>query len=236
MNLIGFDLETTGLDVCYDRPVQIGLVSGNLGGPYRIVMNTLVNPGIPISEGAAQITGITDVHVKHAPDYLLALWQANLLASAMQPQLLVTFNGSIYDLPLVAHCTGQEFLPGVAQLDLLDVALRYYPTAENHKLGTLYQAFTGHPLEDAHDATVDILGMLELLERMLSWLGMPLEALVEDMKTPRPWSVMPFSKQHKGKPLSEVPSGFAKWLLNQNAGKPMRPDMKASIEVILGTG
>lgn len=56
--MLGFDLESTGVDVFNDRIVQSALVRINPG--HRPDSRTwLVNPGIPIPEGAAEVHGIT---------------------------------------------------------------------------------------------------------------------------------------------------------------------------------
>ena len=57
-DVLGFDLETTGVDVWSDRIVQSALVRIDAG--KRPVTSTwLVNPGIPIPDEAAAVHGIT---------------------------------------------------------------------------------------------------------------------------------------------------------------------------------
>ena len=55
-----FDLETTGVDVFGDRIVTAYLGRINLRGEVTGSYSWLVNPGVPISEGAAAIHGISD--------------------------------------------------------------------------------------------------------------------------------------------------------------------------------
>ena len=58
-DLLGFDLETTGVNLFEDRPVSFALVSyrggAKIGSSYQ-----LVNPGIPIPPAATAIHHITD--------------------------------------------------------------------------------------------------------------------------------------------------------------------------------
>lgn len=56
--LTSFDLETTGVQVAVDRVVT-GTILGIGGGQEKVVRNWLVNPGIPIPEGAANIHKVT---------------------------------------------------------------------------------------------------------------------------------------------------------------------------------
>ncbi|WP_063729008.1 exonuclease domain-containing protein [Streptomyces sp. RTd22] len=55
---LGFDLETTGVDVETDRIVTAAMVEVLHGVPRRS-WTWLVNPGIPIPDGAAGVHGIT---------------------------------------------------------------------------------------------------------------------------------------------------------------------------------
>lgn len=231
--LLGLDTETTGIDVAVDKPVQIGMVVASPGGLPRVVMNTRSDPCRPIDPGASRVHGIFDKDVKNMPDYRIAAWNCKLMAAALRPDYLVTFNGKLFDVPLLNNSLGEEVFPGLKHIDVLDVAYRYFPGSQQHKLGYLYSEFMAKSLEGAHDAMNDIIGMLELLETMRVKIGMSIEDLATDMETPKPYSIMPISKNHKGKLLSEVPVSFAKWLLDQNVGKEMRPDLRLSMELVV---
>lgn len=58
--LLGFDLETTGVDVFEDRIVTATLIYWADAGTAPVIHEWLVNPGIPIPEGASRVHGITD--------------------------------------------------------------------------------------------------------------------------------------------------------------------------------
>lgn len=231
--LLGLDTETTGIDTSKDKTVQIGMVLAPFGGFPRIVMNTRTNPCQPIDAGASKVHGVYDKDVVSMPDYRIAAWNCQMMAKALNPDYLVTFNGNLFDIPLLNNALGEEVFPGIKHIDVLDIAYRYFPGMEQHRLGFLYQEFTGEQLIGAHDAMADIIGMLKLLSVLQEKIGRPLEEIEVAMRTPQPFQVMPISKQHKGKPLSEVPVSFAKWLLAQNAGKPMRPDLRLSMEMVV---
>src|SRR5690349_18905669 len=58
------DTETTGL---YDaEPVQIAIIRPEDGS---VLLDTLVKPTIPVSEGAARVHGITEERLKDAPPF-----------------------------------------------------------------------------------------------------------------------------------------------------------------------
>src|SRR3954464_107202 len=60
------DFETTGFDPELDRVVEIGVVCFHHGEVSNRV-NWLVQPGMPIPEGAISVHGITDAMVADAP-------------------------------------------------------------------------------------------------------------------------------------------------------------------------
>lgn len=67
--LVVFDTETTGLSVKEDAIVQIAalrILNGRLVEGEKI--DALVNPGRPIPAASTRIHGVTDAHVKTAPD------------------------------------------------------------------------------------------------------------------------------------------------------------------------
>ena len=81
------DLETTGLDVKNDRVVQIGAI--DMRGaemPKELLINQLVNPGIPIPASSTDIHKIKDGHVTDAPSFSEV---ADTLCNAMKDKLVV---------------------------------------------------------------------------------------------------------------------------------------------------
>ena len=66
MDFIAFDLETTGTVPGVDRIVEIGAVKFSNGQPVE-TFSTLINPGIPIPEGASRVNGIFDDMVQGQP-------------------------------------------------------------------------------------------------------------------------------------------------------------------------
>jgi DNA polymerase III subunit epsilon len=57
--LLGFDLETTGVETAFDRPVSFALVTVR-GGAVARRRTSIVDPGRPIPAEATAIHGITD--------------------------------------------------------------------------------------------------------------------------------------------------------------------------------
>ncbi|MFM7923727.1 MAG: exonuclease domain-containing protein [Planctomycetaceae bacterium] len=62
------DFETTGLTPGGDRVVEVSVVRVDPGGgPPRLVLDSLVNPGRPM--GATEVHGIRDADVRSAPRF-----------------------------------------------------------------------------------------------------------------------------------------------------------------------
>lgn len=61
--LVGFDLETTGLDPAEDEPVSYAFVTFNRGLPVSVEAGYLI-PERPISPGATEVHGLTVEHLR----------------------------------------------------------------------------------------------------------------------------------------------------------------------------
>ena len=64
---IAYDVESTGKAPMIDRVVQICLTRVDDDGNREILVNSLVNPEMPISEGATEVHGITEEFLADKP-------------------------------------------------------------------------------------------------------------------------------------------------------------------------
>lgn len=227
--IFAFDLETTSVDPATTTPAQICLMS-EYQGARRVLMNSLVRPGELIQPGAMEVHGISDAMVQSASDYVMVAWMAHLLCREMGPEFLVTYNGKLFDEPILNRCLGGTVFPDVVHIDLLDVAYRYFPMLKSHKLGSVYSELVGEPLENAHDAYADVNALFDLLKAICVKTGLPVATIAEEMATPKPYTLFPFGA-HKGKLLQDVNRGWAIWALR--TFKQMRPDLELSLRLIV---
>jgi len=224
-NLFIFDFETTGVHRFNDRPVQLGLIDGS----GRIVMNTYVDPGIPIPKGAAEVHGITDEQVKNAPDYVMAVWQLWTVMEQLsegKPYILSGYNVSQFDIPMAVN-----IFPGGSAfwvLDILDLIYRTYPTLVSKKLGDVHRKILERELVGAHGALQDCIGSLALLEHIAE--GKDLQEMAEKLSVPTVYEIMPIGK-YAGFPVAKVPKHWAAYM-KENA-KDMRPDLRVTVDWIL---
>jgi DNA polymerase-3 subunit epsilon len=162
--LVCFDLETTGPDVARDRIVQIALVRVDPDGA-RSVLESLVDPGMPIPPDATRVHGISDADVAGKPT--LAELADRILAQ-LEGADLAGFNSVRFDAPLLAaelQRVGRPLeLAGRRHID----AMRIFHLRERRDLSAAYRFYCGRTLEGAHAALTDATATLEIIEGQLA--------------------------------------------------------------------
>jgi len=136
MRFIAFDLETTGTLAGVDKIVEIGAVRFE-NGQVEAVYSTLVNPQVPMPEGATRVNGITDDMLKGKPiieDLLTSF------ADFCGEDMIVAHNANFDYQFLLADIKKYESLaPKGVVLDTLGLARKIIPGLPNYRLGTLVQ-------------------------------------------------------------------------------------------------
>lgn len=132
MRLVCLDFETTDLDISTARIVEVGVVSlywrsGDTPTPtpiFTTLLDTLVDPGIPIPQAASRVHGISDAMATMAPPTRDVL--VRLLRILADFDAVVGFNIDDYDWRvLAAECRrwdlAAEFLTLHRRLVIIDV-------------------------------------------------------------------------------------------------------------------
>ena len=175
--LLGFDTETTGVDVDHDRIVSAALVRRDAGGTR--VRTWLVAPGVPIPDGATAVHGIsTEQAERYGRPAAEALEEiaTELAAAVTQGVPVVAYNAS-FDLGLLEAELRRHGLPTLAERLGRDVA----PVLDPFVLDRCEDAdrVGGRRLADAcqvygvvdtgpmHSADVDVLATLDLLTALV---------------------------------------------------------------------
>lgn len=158
-----FDLETTGVNVTNDRIIEICVHKVQPDGKEE-THTWLVNPTIPIPDGASAIHGIYDADVADRPTFAtLAAEVYNLI----QDSDLAGYNSNKFDIPLLA----EEFLRAGIEFDMskrraIDVQ-NIFHRMEQRTLTAAYKFYCGKSLDDAHSAEADVLATYEVLKSQL---------------------------------------------------------------------
>ena len=158
-----FDLETTGLNVAHDRIIEICVLKINPDQTEETFVSR-INPTIPISKEASEITGIKDEDLKDCPTFKDI---APKLSAFFKNCDLGGFNSNKFDVPLLV----EEFLRVGIDFDMknrkcVDVQVIYHKK-EQRNLSAAYQFYCGKNLEDAHSALGDTSATYEVLKAQL---------------------------------------------------------------------
>lgn len=157
------DLETTGINLGTDRIVEIAIVKILTDGT-KSIKRKLLNPGMPIPEGASEVHGITDEMVKDAPVFKLVAQELKQMLDGCD---LAGYNSNRFDIPLLM----EEFLRAEVDFDmknrkLLDVQ-NIFHKMEPRTLSAAYKFYCSKNLEGAHGAEVDATATYEILEAQI---------------------------------------------------------------------
>ena len=172
-DLIFFDLEATGLNVIRDRILQIVMVKFSAKTNTESELAMLINPGIPISEEAMLVHGITPKDVANKPTFAQVAQQIyDFLGNAD----LIGYNSNRFDIPLLM----EEFARVGMELDMsrrrcIDVQRIFYKM-EPRTLRAALKFYCNQDLEDAHDAMADVRATIEVFKGQLArYDGIPYE-------------------------------------------------------------
>ncbi|MFK7937728.1 MAG: exonuclease domain-containing protein [Saprospiraceae bacterium] len=163
-DLVFFDVESTGLNVIRDRILQIGLVKFSKKGGEPEELEMLINPGIPISEEAMGVHGITPKMLKNKPTFQQVAQQ---LLDFIGNADLAGYNSNRYDVPMLMEefaRVGIEF--STKRRRLIDVQRIFYKM-EPRTLSAALKFYCGKEIENAHDALADVHATIDVLKGQL---------------------------------------------------------------------
>ena len=160
-DLVFFDLEATGLNVLRDRILQIALIKYPKDGSEPIEKSMLINPGIPISEEAIEVHGITPDMVRNKPTFSQV---SKEIFDFIGDADLAGYNSNRFDVPMLM----EEFARAGYEFDMddrrsIDVQRIFYKM-EPRTLVAAYRYYCNKDLIDAHDALADVRATVEVLK------------------------------------------------------------------------
>jgi DNA polymerase III subunit epsilon len=164
-DLVFFDVETTGLNVIRDRIIQIALVKLHKNGDPPAEYCTLINPGIPISEEAMAVHGITPKDLANKPTFVQV---AQKIWDFIGDADLGGYNSNRFDIPMLMEefsRVGMEL--NISKRRLID-AQRIFYKMEPRTLKAAYRLYCGKELTDAHDALADIRATVDVFHGQLA--------------------------------------------------------------------
>lgn len=171
--MLALDTETTGVDCWNDRIVQVAAVEIDMDGRPSDAWSVIVNPGVEIPEGAAEVHGITTeraVAEGVAPAEALSVVAERVFAHGWRCPV-VMFNAR-FDWPLLiaeAERHGVEFPAFAPILDpfLIDRMVDKYRKGKRQL--TLVAEHYGVDLgDDAHEATADAIAAGQVMRQLIA--------------------------------------------------------------------
>ncbi len=173
-----FDLETTGLIIGADRIIEISILKVMPDGSKVGPRTWRVNPEIPISAKASEITGITDDQVKNEKTFAQLAEELNLFLEDCD---LAGYNSNKFDVPFIVD----EFLRVGVDFNfenrkLVDVQ-NIFHKMEPRTLEAAYRFYCNEELQNAHSAEYDILATYQVFEAQLVRYGEKVGTNVETL-------------------------------------------------------
>jgi DNA polymerase-3 subunit epsilon len=157
--IVFFDLETTGIDICKDRIVEVCLLKVFPDGSQAIRTDK-VNPTIPIPVESSLIHGIYDSDVADKPTFAQLAKGIHQFINGCD---LGGFNLLKFDIPMLA----EEFLRcgidySVEGIHVVDVC-KIFHLMEPRSLSGAYKFYCDKTLANAHSAEADTIATYEVL-------------------------------------------------------------------------
>ncbi|RRJ98928.1 3'-5' exonuclease [Opitutaceae bacterium TAV4] len=175
MNLVIFDLETTGFSPRWNDIIQIAAVRLVDGRISDETFSTYVSPRRPVPDHITELTGITDADVADAPETSEALRAFARFAAGengRENTTLLAHNGHRFDMRFIAESCAQHGLPmrPVRFIDSIWLSKKCWPAESLHNLDVIVERLgidpgaTGHR---RHDARADVHLLANAVRHML---------------------------------------------------------------------
>ena len=164
-DLCFFDLEATGLNVIRDRIVQIAIIKYfKKEGKAPAQLMLLINPGIPISQEAMEVHGITPKMLSNKPTFQQV---GQKIFDFIGNADLAGYNSNRFDVPMLMEefaRIGIEF--DVSKRRLIDVQRIFYKM-EPRTLKAALKFYCDKEIENAHDALADVQATIDVFKGQL---------------------------------------------------------------------
>ncbi|MBQ6271269.1 MAG: PolC-type DNA polymerase III [Clostridiales bacterium] len=184
-SFVALDVETTGLDCTKDGLLEIAAIRYEKqdNGEYKEadVFTTMVDPGIPISDKAKELTGITEDMIKGAPTPFEAVTK---LSEFMKKEDVIVGHNIFFDMGFIREAGFQIDIEQLdeekhhpyrvkfyqPEIDTVSAVTFLYPEMEKHNLKDAC-AYLGIVNESEHRAMGDCRASAQILIRCIKDFG-----------------------------------------------------------------
>lgn len=152
---IAFDTETTGLNPVSDRIIEIGAVLFENGEAVDS-FHSLINAGVPISSGAAEVNHITERMILSAPlEAEVYPGLIRFMGNALHGGTIVCAHNAKFDMDFLCNTLARlGYDADIRYIDTLSLSRKCIKGLENYKQNTVAEHF-GIFNRSAHRASAD---------------------------------------------------------------------------------
>lgn len=163
-DLCFFDIESTGLNVLRDRILQLAIIKFQKNSNQPEELSMLINPGVPISEEAFQVHGISAKDLSNKPVFAQV---SDKIFKFIGDADLAGYNSNRFDIPMLVEefaRVGIDF--DMAKRRTIDVQRIFYKM-EPRTLKAAVRFYCQKDLTNAHDALSDVRATISVFEGQL---------------------------------------------------------------------
>lgn len=166
-NIVGFDVETTGLDFKSDYIIQLSAIKFDSNFNTIDSMDFIVKPiyEFDIAEGALEKHGITKERVLNEGHDLKEV--ATKFLKFIEGCDLLSYNGNSFDVRMITkdfRSVGLNFdITNRVFFDSLALETKLNPRT----LEAVYKRYTGKDLDNAHNALYDVAATIEIFKHQV---------------------------------------------------------------------
>ncbi len=163
-DLCFLDIEATGLHVIRDRIIQIAIIKYFADSREYQELSKLINPGMPISEEAMEITGITPDIVRNKPTFTQV---APEIFEFIGDADIAGYNSNRFDIPMLLEEFNRAGLDFHLEARRTIDVQRIFNRMEPRNLRAAYRFYCDKDLQNAHDALEDVRATVDILKGQL---------------------------------------------------------------------
>ena len=179
--LVGFDLETTGLDLATSRIVTASVVEIDAAGDAVTAKDWLVDPGIDIPSEASAVHGVTtELARRNGQEPKVALAElSEMLANYFAKGITVVAFNAPYDFTILRNDLVRNGLSPLLAKPVIDPLVIDKQYVQFRKGKRTLGILCGHysiELENAHQSSADALAAVRLAQQQARIFAKEIEA------------------------------------------------------------
>lgn len=163
MDIVFFDLETTGVSIIHDRIIQLSAIKTNENLEIIEKKKVMINPSVSIPKEASDVHGITNEMVKDCPTFEQYSIGIQKFFTGVN---LAGYNITYFDVPLLEEELGRCKLS--IPINKIFDSCQVFKKRESRTLTDALKFYCDKEMINAHDAEADTLATIDIMKGQLS--------------------------------------------------------------------